>query len=158
MQSERSFSIFIFCRQSPASVTFELFLWDFPASDQYPCCPAEGRATVLTSLFPPAVITEPPLQGSENEPTHHSIREKRPSPNTQNASSNRTFRHLTIINSDSFRDKVALVTQTKDLPFRITFNTQQVVASYFLLLLLINLHLFLMEFIGCCNFMLLFFP
>lgn len=36
--------IFIFCRQSPASLTFELFSWDFSACDQYSSSPPEDQA------------------------------------------------------------------------------------------------------------------
>lgn len=36
--------IFIFCRQSPASLTFELFSWDFPVCDQYSSSPPEDQA------------------------------------------------------------------------------------------------------------------
>lgn len=55
--------IFIFCRQSPAGSTFWTFSWEFPASDQYNCCPAGDRAQRSESFIcvtASSAITEPP--------------------------------------------------------------------------------------------------
>lgn len=43
--------IFIFCRQSPAALTFQLFSWACPVWDQYSSCPAEDWAMCAESFL-----------------------------------------------------------------------------------------------------------
>lgn len=43
--------IFIFCRQHPAGLTFQLFSWDCPVYDQYSSCPAEDWALCSESFI-----------------------------------------------------------------------------------------------------------
>lgn len=64
--------IFIFCRQCPASLTFQLFSWDCPVHDQYSSYPVEDWALCSESFFFfPGLLVLPSLQNhhhSETEP------------------------------------------------------------------------------------------
>lgn len=45
------FEIFIFCRQSPADLTFQLFSWDCLVPNRYSSCPAEVQPACVESFF-----------------------------------------------------------------------------------------------------------
>lgn len=62
--------IFIFCRQHPAGLTFQLFSWDCPVYDQYSSCPAEDRQPCARNPFtfsrPPSPHHNWALQSGHN--------------------------------------------------------------------------------------------